>query len=425
MENILYLLIGVLLGGALVWLFLKSKVAGDGSLVPKAMYEELKGREQHTQRQLEHKAQALDEIGRDLAASEKTVEFYHEKLKNQQLEIEQMREKMERDFEAVASKLLEEKSMKFTEQNRTGIDQLLKPMREKMFEFEQRVDQAHKLESEQRARLSEQIRMLADLNLQMSDEARRLTNAMRGDNKAQGNWGEMILEKVLESSGLTKGREYITQSNHNDEDGRRKMPDIIINLPDEKHLVVDSKVSLLAYERYVNSQDLATQAQSLKELLVSMRTHVRQLGEKKYHHLEGLTTPDFVLMFVPLESAFAVAIQHDPELPHLAMSSNVVIVSPTTLLATAKTIASLWRQEQQSKNALEIARQGGELFDKFVSFADDMKLFSTKLDGAQRSFDGLMNKLVHGKGSLSSRASRLKELGAKTSKQLGLGSEEE
>jgi len=341
-----------------------------------------------------------------------------EKLENQQEEMLKAGEKLNLEFKNIANELLEEKSQKFTKANRENLDEILKPLRQKIVEFEQKVENTHKESIEKNAGLVQQILGLKELNLQMSREANNLTRALKGEVKKQGNWGEFILESVLEKSGLQKDREYFTQQSMQSEEGRRFQPDVIVSLPEKRCLIIDSKVTLVAYERYSSAEDEETRNASIREHIQSFRNHIKGLADKKYQDLRGLNSPDFVLMFIPIEPAFALALQADTELFGDAFEKNIVLVSPTTLLATLRTIAGIWRQENQNQHAAEIARQGGALYDKFVSFTDDLLDVGTQIQKSQKSWQDAMNKLRDGKGNLIGRAEKLQKLGIKTGKQI-------
>lgn len=341
-----------------------------------------------------------------------------EKLETQRTELDQLQKKFSTEFENIANRLLEEKSQKFTEQNRSNLDIILNPLKEKIKEFEEKVDKAYKTDNEERVTLKTEIKNLMDLNKQISEDANNLATALKGDNKMQGNWGEVILEKVLERSGLVKDQEYKTQFSTTDDEGKRIQPDVVIQLPDNKHIIVDSKVSLIAYEQWVNAADENERMRFAKLHNESVRGHIKQLSEKNYTRGVGINTPDFVLLFIPIEASFSAAVQNDQELFNYAWDRKIVIVSPSTLLATLKTISSLWKQEYQNRNAMEIARQGGDLYDKFVGFVEDLIAVGKKMKDSQSSYEAAMNKLVQGKGNLVKRTEDLKKLGVKVGKNL-------
>jgi DNA recombination protein RmuC len=328
------------------------------------------------------------------------------------------REQLSNQFKALANDILEEKAKRFTEQNRTNIGQLLEPLKLKLTEFQGKVEEVYVQEGKERSALAAQVKHLMDLNRQLSDDAHNLTRALKGSSKTQGNWGEMILEKILESSGLRKGHEYDVQESHTREDGSRVQPDVIIHLPEERHIIVDAKVSLNAYEEYVNAEDDAGRDVAFKRHINSVRGHVKELSDKNYHDIHGVKSLDFVLMFIPVEPAFMLAISQDNEMWQDAWKRNVLLVSPSTLLFVVRTVAHLWRQEQQNRNAQEIARRGAELYDKLVGFVEDLKSVGNRLDQARNDYDKAYGKFVSGKGNVIRQAEMLKGLGVKPGKSM-------
>lgn len=341
-----------------------------------------------------------------------------EKLLTQKKEIEEIQEKFSIQFKNLANEILEDKSKRFTEQNKTNIDEILRPLNEKIKDFEKRVIETYDKESKERFSLQNEIKNLYELNQQMSKEANNLTNALKGDSQKQGAWGEVILERILESSGLEKGREFFMQETYESSDGSKLRPDVIIKLPEDKVLIIDSKVSLIAYERYYSEEDETLKPKHLKEHITSVRNHIKGLSEKNYQNIYQVNTPDFILLFIPLEPAFNLAVQNDISLYDEAFGKNIVIISATTLMATLKTIASIWKQEKQNRNALEIARQGGALYDKIVLFIKDLEDVGKKLKTTNDSYDDAMKKLSLGSGNILKRTENLKKLGAKASKSL-------
>lgn len=344
------------------------------------------------------------------AQQEKIIELNEDRDKNQ--------EKFNKDFELIASRILDEKTAKFTEQNRNNLDILLNPLKENIKAFEEKVDKVYKVEADERNILKGVITQLMDLNKMMSVETQNLTRALKGDNKKQGNWGEMILERVLERSGLLKDQEYRIQASMHSTDGSRFQPDVIIDLPDNKHLIIDSKVSLIAYSRLVECEIESDKDLYLKQHLNSLRTHISDLSGKNYSDLYKINSPDFVMLFIPIESCFSVAVQKDAELFNYAWDKRVVIVSPSTLLATLRTIASIWKQERQNRNVMEIARLSGEMYDKFVGFAGDMESIGKNIKLSHDAYDKALNKLSTGRGNLAVTAEKIKNLGAKAGKQI-------
>ncbi|EGV44049.1 DNA recombination protein RmuC [Bizionia argentinensis JUB59] len=340
----------------------------------------------------------------------------HQLLKrDEELIIQQ--EQLRKDFELLATKILDEKSEKFTLQNKENIKQILNPLQEKIQLFEKKVEDTQKESISMHSSLKEQLLSLKDLNLQMTKETTNLTRALKGDSKMQGNWGELVLERVLEKSGLEKDREYFVQKHFTREDGSRVLPDVVLHLPDNKRMIIDSKVSLTDYERLVNAED-DDRPLWLKAHVNSIKRHVDQLSDKKYEDLYDIESPDFVLMFIPIEPAFAVAINEDNSLYNKAFEKNIVIVTPTTLLATLRTIDTMWNNEKQQRNALEIAKQAGALYDKFEGLVIDLTGVGKKIDAAKTDYSAAMNKLVDGKGNIIGRVEKLKKMGAKAKKSL-------
>ena len=360
----------------------------------------------------------LAQANQSLESSRSYFKAQQEKLTEQKQEMEQTRLHFQREFENVAEKLLKEKSKEFTDVNRLSIDTILNPLKENIKAFEDKVDKVYNAEAAERHVLRGEIGKLMELNQLISTEASNLTKALKGDNKKQGNWGEVILEKVLERSGLVRDREYRIQASLNGLDGGRLQPDVIIDLPDEKHLIIDAKVSLIAYERLVNCDTEEERKLFSKAHVESIRGHVHGLSSKNYHDLYQVNSPDFVLLFVPIESSFSFAVQLDADLFSDAWDKRVVIVSPSTLLATLRTIASIWKQERQNRNVLEIARLSGTMYDKFVGFVSDMESIGKNINQSQTAYNNAFNKLVDGNGNLTKTAEKLKSLGAKANKQL-------
>ncbi|MDA9311835.1 DNA recombination protein RmuC [Polaribacter sp.] len=341
-----------------------------------------------------------------------------QKLDENKEEVTKLQEKFTKEFENLANKIFEDKSTKFTEQNKQNIQTILNPLQEKIKGFEDKVDKTHKESIDYHAALRQQIVGLKEMNLQMSKETINLTKALKGDNKTQGNWGELVLERVLEKSGLEKNREYFVQQSFTNDEGKRVLPDVVIHLPDNKKMIVDSKVSLTAYEKFVNSEDETQKALFLKEHINSLKRHIEQLSEKKYEDIYKIESPDFVLLFIPIEPAFAVAINSDNFLYNKAFDKNIVIVTPSTLLATLRTIDTMWNNEKQQKNALEIARQAGSLYDKFHGLLNDLIGIGKKIDASKTDYNAAMNKLVEGNGNLINSVEKLKKMGAKAKKAL-------
>jgi len=431
----LFLGIGLILGFVIGFFFFKSRGGASSTVDSDVLMRENealkieKGKLEERVKMLELELKSLHEkldaerskliqVSNELSATGNANRNLQERLNEQKQEVEQLQERFKTEFKNIANELLEDKSKRFTEQNQEKLGEILKPLNERIKSFEERVESTHKESLERNAGLVQQILSLRDLNKQMSEEARNLTKALKGDNKAQGNWGEVILERVLEKSGLRKNEEYVIQESVTNEDGRRLQPDVVIKLPENKNIVVDSKVSLIDYERFSSAETDEERGAHLKNHIRSIRAHIKGLSEKNYHQLYGSGSPDFVLLFIPLEPAFSVAVQYDAELFNEAFEKNIVIVSTSTLLATLRTISSIWRQENQTRNAVEIARQAGDMYDKFEGFVHDLIKVGNQLNLAKKEYEGAMNKLSTGRGNLVNRAEKLKELGAKASKTL-------
>ncbi len=332
----------------------------------------------------------------------------------QQENLAELQQKFTLEFSNIANKILDEKSAKFTAQNQTNLDQILNPLKANIKSFEEKVDKVYKDEALERSELKGVIFQLMEQSKQIQTDANNLTKALKGDNKKQGNWGEVILERVLENSGLAKGREYVVQTTLNNAAGERLQPDVIINLPDEKNLIVDAKISLVAYERMINSDTEDEKTAFLKQHLLSIKAHIDGLSSKNYQHLYQVNSPDFVLLFIPIESSFSITVQADTELFNYAWNRKVVLVSPTTLLATLRTIASIWKVDRQNKNVFEIAEEAGSLYDKFVGFLTDMEKIGKHIDQTQKAHEEAFKKLQYGSGNLIGKVEKIKKLGAKT-----------
>ena len=358
-----------------------------------------------------------ERLGIQISRYEAEMENLQQKNTEQKAEVEKLQEKFTKEFENLANKILDVKSEKFTKQNKENIENILNPLKEKIKTFEDKVEKSQKENISIHSSLKEQLLHLQSQNLKITQEAENLTKALKGDSKMQGNWGELVLERVLEKSGLEKDREYSVQQSFTREDGSRVLPDVIINLPDGKRMVVDAKVSLTAYERYINAEE-ELREKYLKEHIGSIKMHVDQLSSKKYEDLYEMESPDFVLMFIPIEPAFAIAINYDNSIYNKAFEQNIVIVTPSTLLATLRTIDSMWNNEKQQRNAIEIARQAGALYDKFEGFITDLTKVGKKMDEAKTEYKGAMNKLVEGRGNIISSIEKLKKMGAKAKKSL-------
>jgi DNA recombination protein RmuC len=432
---LLTLFIGLLIGMIATWLVLRERIS---SAVEKA-----KGESQVEGARQNERLTAVQEDVKRLTSEKENLAALRDQLTAEQqrlstkvaelsttLESERSRtaenlqllknaeEQLSNRFKSLASEILEDKSRRFTEQNQANLNQLLEPLKVKITEFQGKVQEVYVQEGKDRSALAEQVKQLMALNSQLSKDAHNLTSALKGQAKTQGNWGEFILERVLETSGLRKGHEYDVQESHTREDGSRAQPDVVVHMPEDRHLIVDAKVSLKAYEEYANAETDHQRDSSIKRHLDSVRGHIKDLSGKNYQQLYGLKSLDFVLMFIPVEPAFMLAIAHDSDLWQDAWKKNVLLVSPSTLLFVLRTVAHLWRQEQQNRNAQEIANRGAELYDKLVGFVEDLDSLGTKLQQAQKAYDGAYNKLTGGRGNVIRQAEKLKDLGVKPTKQL-------
>ncbi len=425
----LFLVLGLVVGALLSWLFARMKFAAN-HLSEQDLQKKYVSRQQHDaaleqtkflHNELKNKQQDIVFLEKSLSSKERDLLYLEEKLSTWKKDYENLQQRAQLEFESVANRLLEEKSKKFSDQNEKQLNDLLHPLREKIREFGQDVERRFTDEAKDKVSLKKEIEQLIGLNQQLSLDAKNLATALKGDSKVQGDWGEMQLEMLLEKAGLVRGTHFEAQTSFKDNNGQEKRPDFVIHLPDEKHLIVDSKVSLKAYEKFYNADNEELRSRHLKEHIDSIRQHLRDLSAKNYTQLHQLNSPDYLLMFVPIEPAFAVALQHDNRLFTDALEKNVVIVTSSTLLATMRTVSYIWRQERQKRNVLEIARQSGMLYDKFVAFVDDLREVGTRLDHAQAALNGAMNKLSESKkygDTLIGRAQKIKELGAKATKSL-------
>ncbi|MBX9851963.1 MAG: DNA recombination protein RmuC [Cytophagaceae bacterium] len=442
--EILFLLVGLIIGAGSAWFIAKSKFSNESATgISAEEYHKLDKEKERAETQLALLTSDKEKISKELteeriklqeantriAKSIEAFKFQEEKIANQQTdfaeklnrqkeEMENLQKKFTLEFENIANKILDEKTKKFTETNKTNLDIILNPLNEKIKDFGEKVEKIYKSESEERITLKTEIKHLVELNKQISEEANNLASALKGDNKMQGNWGEYILEQILERSGLVKGREYDIQVTSSNEDGDTIKPDVIVNLPDNKHVIVDSKVSLVAYEAFISAANEEDKLRFQKEHVLSVKNHIKTLSEKNYHTSRDFNTPEFILLFIPIESSFSMAIQASEDLFNFAWEKRIVIVSPSTLFATLRTIASIWKQEKQNQHAFEIARQSGNLYDKFVAFVEDLQKIGVSINNSQKLYDEAFNKLKDGKGNLIKRADDIKKLGAKASKSL-------
>lgn len=422
--EILLLVIGLVAGGLAGWLIARFKFQAETNQTASGiLLEQEKARAANQQagelkRELEISRNKVIELNGSLSSTEADYRNLQEKLNEQKKELDSLQEKFTIQFKNLANEIFEEKSKKFTEQNRSNISDLLKPLGDRIGEFEKKIDQTHKDSIEKNAGLFNELKNLKDLNLQMSEDARNLTRALKGDTKAQGTWGEFILESILEKTGLEKGREFLVQESFTNSEGRRQQPDVILNLPENKHIIIDSKVSLTAYNGYVNSETDEQRAGFLKAHIVSIRQHMRLLSEKNYQKNYSENGLDFVIMFIPIEPAYLLAIQSDRTLYEEAFDKRIVFVSPTLLLPSLQLIKSAWRQEYQNRNVFEIAKRAGDLYDKFVGFTEDLLNLGRHLDSSKKYYEESMKKLTTGSGNLVSKVENLKKLGAKADKSI-------
>ncbi|MDP1931880.1 MAG: DNA recombination protein RmuC [Gammaproteobacteria bacterium] len=417
--------LAVILASLCILMYLRRPPDQSGAI---AVLEE---RLQSRQLEIDNHTQRIRELQADAAALSESSTRYREQITQLQTTLEQerkltaeklallndSREQMTLQFKTIANEILEDKSQRFTVSNRESINEILKPLNEKIQHFEKRVEETYDRESKERFSLAREIRSLQELNVRISEDATNLTNALKGESKTQGTWGEVILESILEKSGLVKGREYETQLSLKAEDGSRSQPDVVVHMPENKHIIIDAKVSLKAYESFCSESDSDLRNELLRQHVQSVRSHVKSLSSKEYQNLMELNSLDFVLLFMPVEAAFSVAVQQDGELFTSAFEKNIILVGPSTLLATLRTIQNIWRYEHQSQNAIEIANSAGALYDKFVAFVVDLDDIGNRINATQKSFDKAHNKLISGKGNLVSRIEKLKLLGARASKK--------
>ena len=422
--EVIYLLIGLGAGFSIGVLYTKSKTPKQteptdlSGYVSKELYESEKQRLVKEEAETKDKQDQIGNLKADISSKNTLLETLQGKLAEEGKRLETQQKQMQSQFENMANAILEKKSEKFAEQNQKNIDQILKPLGEKIKSFEESVENKYVKDQESRAGLAKQITLLKEANLKISQDAINLTNALKGDSKAQGDWGELQLEVLLEKSGLSKDIHFRTQNSEKDEDGREKRPDCIIDLPDHKNLIIDSKVSLTAYERFINAPDDTEKNIFLKKHLESLKNHIRDLASKDYPKLYSINAPDYVLMFVPIEPALISALQEDPEIFNLALSKNIILVSTSTLMATMRTVSFIWQQENQKKNVLEIARQSGALYEKFCGFVTDLESVGKAIENASKKYEAAQSKLHSGRGNLVNSVEKIKKLGAKTNKSI-------
>ena len=425
-ENLVFIIpiISLLTGGVFTYFFMKLKSEKETSILKERFsgIAREKAEKETTISELETNVESIrkekEDLNIELTKKEASLINMQSKLEGQKEDIEKLQEKFSKDFEILASKILEDKSQKFTAKNKENIEHILNPLQDKIRSFEKKVEDTNKESIARQSALRQQIIDLSKLNERISNDAINLTKALKGDSKKQGDWGEFQLELLLEKVGLQKDIHYSTQGGYRDDDENLKKPDFIINLPENRHLIIDSKVSLTGYEKYFNAEDKLEEKNALKSHVSSIRKHFKELGQKKYNELYSINSPDYVMMFVPIEPALMVALQEENNLYLDALDKNVVLVSTSTLLATLTTIASIWKQEDQKKNVIEIARQAGALYDKFEGLVQDLLKVGNQINASQTSYKAAMNKLSEGKGNLIRRVENIKILGAKTNKSL-------
>lgn len=415
--EIIYLIIGLIIGAIAAWFIAVSKFKGEiGRVEERSVI--LEREKINLDNNLNSERQKVIELNSINSSLKSENSFLQTRLIEQKAEMEELQKKFTLEFENLANKIFKEKADEFSKQSKTNLSEILNPLKEKISEFQSKVEETNKESIDRFASLRQQLSMLKDMNQQITQEAKNLTEALKGQTKTQGNWGEFILESILEKSGLVKGREFLVQESLTAESGKRYQPDVIIKLPENKSIVIDSKVSLNAYEKFISSDNEKDQQLALRDHNISIRSHIKNLASKNYQNLYQLESLDFVLMFMPIEPAFALAVQQDPQIFNDAFEQNIVIVSPSTLLATLRTIASIWRQEKQNRYALEIARQSGEMLDKFTAFVEDLLTVGKGLISVKDNYNKAMNKLTDGRGNLINRAEKIKQLGAKATKNL-------
>jgi len=421
--EIVFLAVGLVSGVLIGWLFTRQNALQKRGIPVEDINSKYISLDLFKQEKQENNEKEKTIIGlnsriAELSANHRNIE---EKLENSKKELNEIHEKFSLEFKNLSNDLLEEKSKKFLELNEKNVGDILNPLKEKIKEFEGKIDKVYMDEARERISLKKELENIIKLNQQVSDDTHKLTNALKGDKKMLGDWGEVQLEMILEKAGLEKEIHYRKQPNITDEDGRNFRPDYIINLPDDKQLIVDSKVSLVAYEKYFNADDETIRAPALKQHLSDLLNHVRELGDKNYQKLYGINPPDYVLMFVPIEPALAIAQREDPSFFDKALKKNIVMVSTSTLLATLRTINFIWNQDKQRKNVYEIARQSGALYEKFTGFIEDLTAVGKKIDDAKEQYSNAMNKLYESKkkgDTIIGRIEKIKELGADTNKSL-------
>ena len=426
MENIqiMQIVVGIIIGGIIAFIYFNNKkgvstdLDGYKNYVSKDLYEVEKSRLKSVENEIKEKDNLIIDLNSEIAKKDENLSNLNVRLDEEKKRLKEQHDQLKTEFENLANEILEKKSEKFVKQNRENLDKILDPLGEKIKSFEKSIQEKYENELKGRTGLKEQINNLTELNQQLSADAVNLTNALKGDSKTQGDWGEFRLEVLLEKSGLEKGIHFEMQVSLEDEEGNRKQPDCVVILPENRNLIIDSKVSLTAYEQFVNAENEEEKPLFLKKHSDSIKSHIKELAKKDYPKLYSINSPNYVLMFVPIEPAMTLAFQNDVDLYNFALSKNIILVSTTTLIATMSTVSYMWQQESQKKNVLEIARQSGALYDKFCNFVDDLKGIGKSIEQSSKKYDDAMNKLSSGKGNLIKRTETIKKLGAKTTKSL-------
>ncbi|HOK52122.1 MAG TPA: DNA recombination protein RmuC [Bacteroidales bacterium] len=412
---IVYILTAFLAGCLLTFVLLHSKYRTE-IRVAEEKFLKIENDYGSLQKQLDDKQQQITDLIRQNSTLEAQHSFLKQKLDEQKAELENMQEKLTVTFRNLANDILEEKAKKFTEQNKVNLDEILKPLGEKIKEFEKKVEETYDKEAQQRFSLKEEVKRLAEMNQLLSEEARNLVRALKGDTKTQGNWGEMLLESILEKSGLIRDQQYFIQPSFTSAEGNRLRPDVVILYPGNRSIVVDSKVSLTAYDRYVSAETEEDRRAALREHIMSVRKHIDELSKKQYQNIPELRTLDFVMLFIPIEPAYLLLMQQEAGIWNEAYDKRILLISPTNLIAALKMVESIWRQEKQNRNAEEIARVGGELYDQLTRFVEELIELGKKIQMTQQHYQNAMQRLAQGRGNVIKRAEQLKLLGAKTSK---------
>ncbi|RUO38095.1 DNA recombination protein RmuC [Aliidiomarina shirensis] len=404
---------GLFIGWLFTLLVLRRAVAREQSELERQRlaYQQLQERFEQEQKEAQH---WFTELEKAKVGAEQQQAHLQEKLAL----LQKSEERLQKEFENLANRIFEQKTAALEARQEKSLAGTLSPLQKQLEGFRQQIAQQFSDETKQRSSLQQEILSLRQLNQQMSAEAEALTRALKGDSRQQGAWGEVVLERILQQSGLREGHEYTTQTQHRNDDGKRYRPDVIVHLPQDKDVIIDSKVSLAAYERYFNADDDNVRAQALDDHVVSLRNHIRDLGKKSYQQLEGVRTLDYVLLFVPIEPAFLLAVDREPNLIRQALEQHIMLVSPTNLLVALRTVNNIWQYEQQNQNAQKIAQDAGKLYDKFVGFVEDLQKVGNSLDTSRKHFDGAMSKLSTGKGNLVSRVEKFRELGVQPSKKI-------